>query len=140
MKDTLISYDTSVLAKDRGFDQECLFLYRKLIEGDVILTDHDLIGAWKIDVEGLFSNNTSPNEFLAPTQSLLAKWLRDEHGIYVYALPSYTDDKLNKDKFVFEIHLKEQLKVRSGIIGVSNYFKTHEEALEAGLQRALEMI
>ena len=64
----------------------------------------------------------------APTQSLLQKWLREEHQLYV--LINY----VNKEQFNWEINMFQHGEYGIGFRG--NY----EEALEAGLLTALKLI
>ena len=119
ISDTLISFETAKLAKEKGFiiPTLCYFRYdEKQCKGDLL--------DWNEDV-GFYSR---------PTQSLLQKWLRDTHNIYLIVIPSYTDDNLLKSKYYFEISHIRKLKQFHGD------FKTYEEALEEGLKTALNLL
>ena len=81
MEDTLIKFETAKLAKEKGFFQETnrleipYYNYKGEFKGDV--------SDWRIR-KYIRGENTSDIEFVsAPTQSLLAKWLREQHNIYV---------------------------------------------------------
>ena len=76
----------------------------------------------------------------APTQSLLQKWLREVHNVYVVSRPSNTDDGLKKSKFVSEIYFNHRMRGLYGQHNVVDYFSSYEEALEKGLQEALKLI
>ena len=74
--------------------------------------------------------------FTNTTQSLLQKWLREEHNIEVWVTPthlSYINNKLYKVEIEYfngkRIHCFKH-----------DEFKTYEEALEKGLQEALKLI
>jgi hypothetical protein len=124
MKDELISFSTAKLAKEKGFDEETenQWWYALQEDGDVDLQDND--------------NYTRKEAFFAPTQSLLQRWLREKHGIHVDVSVneicwSYRLDNPPRDgSIIFDL--------RSSIGG--QMFKTYEQALEAGLKKALKLI
>ncbi len=94
MKEELTTFETAKLAKEKGFNIETLHFYTK--------SNSKMFG---IDEKGRSYpiKNTSKklyrcgdyaalnieNVYSAPTQSLLQKWLREEHGILVWASPDY---------------------------------------------------
>ena len=73
--------------------------------------------------------------------SLLAKWLREKHGILTNPIFSYNDGK-----WVIHIESIKLAKIDdnsvliSGIDFQPSLFNTYEEALEIGLQEALKLI
>jgi hypothetical protein len=130
MKEQLITFQTAKLAKEKGFDEIVDYIY---------MTNHT--------TEVLFENindlkhSDGNNPFVsAPTQSLLQKWLRDEHNIHIdiHAAQIAWNNKCSYLRSVFKIKGKH----------VSNEYvsyrvkevKTYEEALEEGLQEALKLI
>ena len=67
--------------------------------------------------------NVVIGNILAPTQSLLQKWLRETHNIFIsinvnYCYKIYNNDELYEESF---------------------YYNNYEEALEQGLQEALKL-
>lgn len=69
-----------------------------------------------------------------PTQSLLQKWLRDTRNIQVYC---FSTTKNGEGKYRdYVVHVNENILNDSR----DEEYQTYEEALEAGLQFALEMI
>lgn len=69
MKDELIKYETAVIAKEKGFDWNTSSHYNLAgleFMDDMKNTEHDVF------------------EYSAPTQSLLQRWLREEHCMYAY--------------------------------------------------------
>lgn len=121
MQEELVTFKTAKLAKERGFNTHCRYYFDD--KDETLCENED------------FPYNSWNGSIFAPTQSLLQKWLREVHGIiveitwqmcstdYEYAIidmnnpPNYNDDV-------------------ERIIG----FKTYEEALEAGLFKALKLI
>ena len=82
--------------------------------------------------------------FSAPTQSLLQRWLREVHNIYVESYHDLTSDG-TKIQFYTSWGFLQQ-KDKNGNQNVNGWYdeyndwKTYEEALEIGLQEALKLI
>ena len=126
MEDTLIKFETAKLAKEKGFFQETnrleipYYNYKGEFKGDV--------SDWRIR-KYIRGENTSDIEFVsAPTQSLLAKWLREEHNIHLIAYKNINIDGYDWCYITTD-----------GITNINSY-KTYEEAYEIGLQEALKLI
>ena len=125
MEDTRISFETAKLAKEKGFYQEPnrrkvpYYNYKGEFNGDVT----DFLRKY------LREEDTSEVESVsAPTQSLLAKWLREEHNIHLIA---YKNINIDGYDWCFI--------TTDGITNINSY-KTYEEAYEIGLQEALKLI
>lgn len=76
-----------------------------------------------------------------PTQSLLQKWLRDEHKIHVFIGARLNVKKWDSHAYDLNMNGTEYTKSHP----LSKYktqgvYDTYEEALEAGLQEGLKMI
>ena len=101
MEDTRISFETAKLAKEKGCNLE-----NCTCGGypDCICSDKRI------------------------SQSLLAKWLREEHNIHLIA---YKNINIDRYDWCFI--------TTDGITNINSY-KTYEEALEVGLQEALKLI
>ena len=130
MEDTRITFETAKLAKEKGFFQETnrleipYYNYKGEFKGDV--------SDWRIR-KYIRGENTSDIEFVsAPTQSLLVKWLREEHNIIVLV------DYEGIDGYYYKFYSYKE--------GNKNYdasdknYNTYEEALEIGLYQALLLI
>lgn len=126
MQEELISFDTAKLAKEKGLISglKCTHIY---------CIGYNVIPENKTLVSHGYIRSSVENQFhlaLAPTQSLLQKWLREKHNInvliefdsisYGYRL-IYVDERYT-DKVVFEM------------------WDSYEEALEIGLQEALKLV
>ena len=77
----------------------------------------------------------------APTQSLLAKWLRKEHGIYIELLiDGWSDDDCVTDDFLcyrcFIWQVGKPRPKHNEDLGAGEY----EKMFEIGLQEALKLI
>ena len=126
MEDTRITFETAKLAKGKGFPQETnrleipYYNYKGEFKGDV--------SDWRIR-KYIRGEDTSDIEFVsAPTQSLLAKWLREEHNIHLIA---YKNINIDGYDWCFI--------TTDGITNINSY-KTYEEAYEIGLYQALKLI
>jgi hypothetical protein len=110
MEEQLITFETAKLAKEKGFNIKSCFP----------LSYDDKGQLYNLEYQNLPEDS---GEFYCVTQSLLQKWLREANGAHV------------------NIHLGSErlqlLYINSCFI---NEFRTYEEALERGLQRALNLI
>jgi hypothetical protein len=126
-KDELVSFDTAKLAKEKGFDIRVEKMYAT--QSIPQLEDYckDTYEIWAKDC------------CLAPTQSLLQRWLREEYNIAV--LISFNDN--SEFEYYYFIHTNVSKKYSNRICSLSlekRTFKTYEEALEVGLQESLKLV
>ena len=125
MEDTRITFETAKLAKEKGFPQE---------PNKLKIPYYNYKGEFKGDVKDwlrkyLRNEDTSDVESVsAPTQSLLAKWLREKHNIHLIAYKNINIDGYDWCYITTD-----------GITNINSY-KTYEEAYEIGLQEALKLI
>ena len=144
MKDTRITFETAKLAKEKGFNERVHYFYKVKSENDIELygcTRKQLVGfkghvPIYHKVRDYHTNKEKLNAKLyrcsAPTQSLLAKWLREEHNIIVLV------DYEGIDGYYYKFYSYKE--------GNKNYdasdknYNTYEEAYEIGLQEALKLI
>lgn len=148
MKEELVSFDTSVLAKEKGFPQDLFNTswYNEL---------GSLNGRTDLNKKGQTFSEAYPNEesfygsaikpehkkefklesYSAPTQSLLQKWLREVHDVIVSA------DCAIKDDWWYQLkHSPKKITKVYKVSSLSESYKTYEEALEKGLYQALKLI
>ena len=111
MREQLITFETSKLAKEKGFEDitdctpfECVDTL-KYPKGEV---------------------------FVKPTQSLLQKWLREEHDLDVNVMC------LRYKRYFYKIFKHDVMLIQLNDVVIS--YPTYEEALEEGLQEALKLI
>lgn len=126
MNDQLITKETAVLAKEKGFN----------LKSDKGYYKH---GSEKDFTVLLLWEDSEPNEpefGHAPTQSLLQRWLREIHNISIEVFSLSYHNKIQ-----FTMNIKKLNKSEIKILSKNNYhFETYEEALEFGLQKALELL
>lgn len=116
MEDQLISFETAKLAKEKGFNLHVDYLY--YIQNVVLHRAGNINPKYKEPIH---------NDWVSvPTQSLLQKWLRNNHNIHI-KLEWYEDGDweywLIGDMFSYQED--------------GEYYSSYEEALEEGLKGAL---
>ena len=80
--------------------------------------------------------------WLAPTQSLAQKWLREVHNIHIIIDPFFQDgDLFGYNIFIFSNEIEKiELELKELSEPTHCDFKTYEEALEEGIKQALLLI
>lgn len=131
MKEQLISFKTAKLAKEKGFNITNRNSYD---ENTGLMLPLDPHGHC-YTLEGVCP---------APTQSLLQKWLREEHNIHI-KVDDFIDDETGIEWDYEIVIIGTDLDERGNYIPLISYdierkFKTYEEALELGLEEALNLI
>ena len=124
MEEQLISFETAVLAKEKGFKIPTPVMYK----GNERSYGHN--NEWGIDEKRLDGEFPYRNQqwYSIPTQSGLQKWLREKHNIHLIA---YKNINIDGYDWCF---------ITTDSITNINSYKTYEEALEVGLQEALNFI
>lgn len=118
MQEKLVTFETAKLAKEVGFSIKDNYLYKW----------YDELGKLH---QWMYLQTDESVEFVAPTQSLLQKWLREVHGIHIAILPKTLLPSNEIKYYCFKGRLKRDFK---------DLYNTYEEALEARLQEALKLI
>jgi len=126
MIDELISFETAKLAKEKGFDEK---VYREYDKSGYLRCTSKSADV----VLGPYDELLKSTEYPAPTQSLLQKWLREEHKLQIAI--NYCGDTYPTVEEDYDAYYPS---VRNFING--NIVETYEEALEQGLQEALKLI
>jgi len=140
-----IQYKTAVLAKEKGFNEPCDWVF----EYDFELRR---LNYYEGDGSGFTQNSDINPEYedyrlTAPQQTDLQKWLREKHKIHVSVEPQYnlTNETINEIEFndtwcaILENISKEKL-VATNILCLVATKNIYEEALEEGLYEALKLI
>lgn len=137
-QEELISIDTAIIAKDKGFDWPTPGCYVNPPK-------------WVLSRHGHIQNyNKFAGSMSAPTQSFLQRWLREEHLIHVFISfrpntklwDSYANDlRMNGEEYVKHRSLKDffelQKRQRNGEVPT---YDSYEKALEAGLVSGLGLV
>ena len=142
MEDEIVSFDTAMLLKEKGFNEPCSHYYE----------DNDLYKLGYYHGEGTgFVRNNSPidGRFLcekmqctAPTQSLAQKWLRETRNITFNANPHSNDGKIIYVVTIKVISSNKYIDFNV-MMDTSNkaiMFDNYEEAIESGLKYCLKSI
>lgn len=126
MEEQLISFETAKLAKEKGFNLYIKYFYK-----------HKSNDEYEIVHNGHMKNNWNESfqfnhaECSAPTQSLLQKWLREEHQLHI------TIYSCSQESWMSRITRPGQ-KLEHGMYGED--YDTYEDALEDALYMALKTI
>ena len=135
MKDELILLKTAILAKEKGFDEQC---YRLFYKETLIPSDE--------------SNCNSLNEvnvYSAPTQSLLQRWLRESHDVFIEVkragsspIEGTTKRKKKYLTIILMGHdmLPYPLQIDGNYENGTLFMDSYEQALEHGLIEALKQL
>jgi hypothetical protein len=141
----VISLETAIVAKEKGFNEGLCGYYGQFnaIEHDKEAIDGKI---WRHKVGALTKNSELiPNEYSAPPQSVLQKWLRDKHNLHIEVkVQDYVEDP----SYYWSIFgkYKDGLLIRclansgEGNNKLETFFKSYENALEAALKEALNRI
>lgn len=140
MEDTLVSYDTALLAKKVGFDEECNSVYNKSLRKETLYY-------YEGNGTGVIKNSDVQNTSTGfvylctiPTQSLLQKWLREVHNIIVIPDLGWSEETNFTTFYCFQVYNIKNKKLIQAIIQSEIEYNTYEEALEQGLYEALKLI
>lgn len=120
MNDILITFDTAKLAKEKGFKRAYEFY-----KSNGNLEDFGMVGGY---------SDCHDNNYAAPTQANLQKWLRDEYNIHIeIQSPDNTEEG-------WKISSIRKISNPFSIWDTEESFDNYEKALEMGLQATLNLI
>lgn len=163
MKENIVTFQVAKLAKEKGFDEYCLFVWNEenLEEpyyyaenyemicrrihyyGDIPLINNSYIEKYAAYVEKDEVTEEVYELIAAPTQTSLQKWLRDKHRISVCV--DFRHSKTYKIEGINSVDYDVNIYTLSGgdafkTIKLSQIRDNYEEALEIGLFNALQLI
>jgi hypothetical protein len=117
-----VSFETSKLLKEKGFDQNCATYY---LDGQVWRHYHgEVIPKGK-------------QIYAAPTQAVAMKWLREEHNLFIQVnIVPHTTITMEQKYYLFSIH-KDRRRLRRNDVP-TNYYNTYEQACEIAIKYCLE--
>ena len=142
MEDEIVSFETAMLLKEKGFNEPCSYYY----EDDELYK----LCYYQGDGTGFVCNNSHINDRLsceemqctAPTQSLAQKWLRETRNITFNANPHSNDGKIIYVVTIKVISSNKYIDFNV-MMDTSNkaiMFDNYEEAIESGLKYCLKSI
>ena len=142
MEDEIVSFETAMLLKEKGFNEPCSYFYE----------DNELCKLCYYQGDGTgFARNSSPiNDRLsceemqctAPTQSLAQKWLRETRNITFNANPHSNDGEIIYVVTIKVISSNKYIdfNVMMDASNKATMFDTYEDAIDAGLKYCLKSI
>lgn len=127
IEESFVRFNTAKLLKEVGFDVPCRGVYITDRIGYYEFREYDN----KQTTDDLCRNikDGFQYEYLAPTQALAARWLREVHNIDVMV------DVYNRDYYVCNVYKNKHLMIIRNIVTSS-----FEKALEEGLCEAIKLI
>lgn len=124
MHEELISLETAKLAKEKGFNIPVL----DCINENGEIGDQEELNFFNYN-QFLSEKWSTQNLYSCPSQSLLQRWLREKHELFVFVnYRSFGIEECNG----WYYHIGKSPDHYS-----PDQFKTYEEAMEAGLRHAL---
>lgn len=125
--ETYVNLETAKLLKQAGFDWEVESIY----SGDTLCENSIGWGSFPVDA------NSTPHKdvFSAPSLAITQRWLREVMDTYI--IPQISDYEANGCiwEYDYRINIHNINPLRS-----LYKYKSYEEALEAGIQKALKYI
>lgn len=143
MEDELITLETAIMAKDLGFNEKCRMFYKVVDPYILYVTrSRQYVGnGLSEDIEEPHRNSQKEDakipRYAAPTQSLLSRWIRENHNIVcsVYSNASGYIWEIHYDKTRGGTHIKDS--DMRGDCKSSGTFTTYELAMEDCLSETL---
>ena len=118
-----VSLEVAKLLKKAGFDMEGMSYYQNGIFYQYLIDKERII---------IMNHNSAPNymeQYSAPTLDVAQRWLREVKNYDIFVVVKFLADK----EYI--------ARVETNISGYStDIYKFYEEAQEAGIKKALEMI
>lgn len=133
IEEQYVSFDTAKLLKEAGFDAPCRGIYRAYRMGNSVFREYD-----RKNTKDDLCWNTEDGfqyEYLAPTQALAARWLREAHGIHVFSFFQY-----HTQRWVYYVANLSAPCAEIGMIFSENDYDNYENAMEDGLREAIKQI
>jgi len=137
MEEQIISFETAKLAKEKGFEWNCNDCYDR--------NGHTYLNGWCERLDDFFEDNNFNNSeieskgleyyYIASTQSLLQKWLREVYNIIVTSYPITGFDKIEYSYNIYTFS-----NILSLTETTARRFNTDEKSLEEVLQKGLKLI
>lgn len=132
MEDTIVTFETAMLSKSKGFNVATCEYY-------------NIVEPTKLITCAAFNHNFSAhgNTVVAvPTQSLLQKWLREVHKIHITISVNSDNEGDEETKWYYSYINRLDNALDDDAFGciADDEFKSYEEALEAALAITLTLI
>ena len=135
IEESYLSFDTAKMLKEAGFDVPCRGVYVTDRTGYYEFREYDN----KQTTDDLCWNSTDgfQYEYLAPTQALAARWLREKHRIALDV--AFIPPSVDGDVWQYFVGEMDDM-IWEGEYETGRKYATYEQAMEAGLQEAIKLI
>ena len=132
IEEQFVSFETARMLKESGFNVPCRGVYVTDRTGYYEFREYDN----KQTADDLCWNTEDgfQYEYLAPTQALADKWLREMYNVAIYSL--YDDDM---EQWFYVVDAFTKNPVINGFQSGSEY-DDYESAFEDGLREAIKLI
>lgn len=109
MEEDYVSFDTTMLLKEHGFNEKCNYVYDH--DGTMIAAQNFMEGESSVDCDDIDSvakrkcwttYTQGEYAYLCPTLQRAIKWLRDEKGVAIIPI---IDSIIDCSKFLWDIKI-----------------------------------
>lgn len=131
IEESYVSFKTACMLKDAGFEANVKTRFIQEDENEWCFAD----GGVKRTDYNYFDDTVT-----CPTHALAASWLRIEHGLHVYAIQTnlpLTEPQTDKWEWGYVIDKVDSPNTNSLC---NMYYPDYESAMEAGIQKGIELI
>lgn len=150
MKEELVSKEVAILLKKLNFDLECFYHYNFK---DKNILEHEIYDKHIVKVSDLLINYCNYHySYLAPSQSLALKWLREKYNVVIIIGIDIDFEWKEEDKefigetfaevkyYTYDICFCKKWMRDNVISSEESKFTTYEKAVEAALKKSLEVL
>lgn len=136
IQEEYVSFDTAKMLKEAGFDIPTRGMYRTNRSGDYKFIEDER----KYSVDDCMWDRTDGfiHEYIAPTQALAARWIREVHRLVIDVV--FIPPSANEDYWQYFIGEMDDMIWSGDFMCSELKYGTYEQAMEAGLKKALEII
>jgi hypothetical protein len=137
MKETLISFETAKMAYEKGYTREVVGTSFMSTRRNYYNTQGELNGDCTDFIKDILKYGKEKAKvkhvlYPATSQSLLQRWLREEHRIFLNSITGYELDTR------FQVYYEKDGIAYDDLF--TDMFDKYEDALEDGLYQALKLI
>lgn len=125
IEEQYVSLETAKLLRKKGFNEPCRAVYYEFSSGDIEFNDRLY--------NFTYNNHTASNCFLAPTQEVVKRWLRELYGLHISVCPA-VEGYYHCGRYRAYI---EKIKERYPFSWYIGDYDSYEEASEAAIKESL---
>lgn len=133
IEESYVSLETAKLLKEVGFREHSRCMYYEEKDGSYKLYKC-LIGDYDVSTDKSYEGDLYGERYLAPTQALAARWLREVYNVAIYSL---YDDDMEQCFYVVDAFMKNPM---INVFQSGSEYDDYESAFEDGLREAIKLI